>query len=39
MKGQAFVTFPKVKQSSEALEDTNGLMLHEKTMVIIFCEG
>lgn len=36
MKGQAFVTFPQVKQASEALEDTNGYILHDKPMVIAF---
>ncbi|XP_042892766.1 RNA-binding region-containing protein 3-like isoform X3 [Penaeus japonicus] len=36
MKGQAFVTFPSVKQASEALEDTNGFILKDKPMVVVF---
>lgn len=36
MKGQAFVTFPSVKQASEALEDTNGFILNDKPMVVAF---
>lgn len=36
MKGQAFITFPKVKQASEALEDVNGYILNDKPMVIAF---
>lgn len=36
MKGQAFITFPKVEQASEALEDVNGYILNDKPMVIAF---
>ncbi|ROT65826.1 RNA-binding region-containing protein 3 isoform X1 [Penaeus vannamei] len=36
MKGQAFVTFPSVEQASEALEDTNGFILKDKPMVVVF---
>lgn len=36
MKGQAFITFPNMKQASEALEDTNGFILNDKPMVVAF---
>lgn len=36
MKGQAFVTFPSEKQASEALTDTNGYILNDKPMVVVF---
>ncbi|KAK8740979.1 hypothetical protein OTU49_002806 [Cherax quadricarinatus] len=36
MKGQAFVTFPSIKQASEALEDTNGFILNDKPMVVVY---
>ncbi|XP_045616100.1 RNA-binding region-containing protein 3 isoform X1 [Procambarus clarkii] len=36
MKGQAFVTFPSVKQAIEALEDTNGFILNDKPMVVVY---
>ncbi|MPC28285.1 RNA-binding protein 40 [Portunus trituberculatus] len=36
MKGQAFITFPKKEQASEALEDVNGYILNDKPMVIAF---
>ncbi|KAK4297150.1 hypothetical protein Pmani_030410 [Petrolisthes manimaculis] len=36
MKGQAFVTFPTEKQAIEALNDTNGYILNDKPMVVVF---
>jgi len=36
MKGQAFVTFPNEEMALKALNDTNGLVLHEKPMIVQF---
>jgi len=36
MKGQAFVTFPNEEMALNALNDTNGFILHEKPMIVQF---
>ncbi|CAF3186273.1 unnamed protein product [Rotaria socialis] len=36
MKGQAFVTFPNEAMALQALNDTNGFILHEKPMIVQF---
>ncbi|CAF0835935.1 unnamed protein product [Adineta steineri] len=36
MKGQAFVTFPNEVMALNALNDTNGFILHEKPIVVQF---
>lgn len=36
MKGQAFVTLPNEDLATQALDDTNGYVLHEKPMVVQF---
>ena len=35
MKGQAFVGMPDGEMAAEALQDTNGYMLHGKPMVVV----
>lgn len=36
LRGQAFVTFPDVKTATQALENTNGYMLHDRPMAVHF---
>ena len=36
MKGQAFITFPKIEQAVKALEETNGYILNDKPIVVMF---
>lgn len=39
MKGQAFVTFPKVRIAETALYETNGYLLKERPMVVQFARA
>ncbi|CAD0201060.1 unnamed protein product [Chrysodeixis includens] len=39
MKGQAFVTFPKVRIAETALTETNGYLLKERPMVVQFARA
>lgn len=36
MKGQAFVSFPSVEQAIQALRQTNGYILNDKPLVVMF---
>ena len=36
MKGQAFITFPKIEQAEKALQETNGFILNDKPMVVMY---
>lgn len=39
MKGQAFITFNSVKSAQQALEETNGYVLKEKPLVVMFAKS
>ncbi|XP_076062558.1 RNA-binding region-containing protein 3-like [Oratosquilla oratoria] len=36
MKGQAFITFPSERQAKQALKDTNGYILKDRPMVVMY---
>lgn len=36
MRGQAFITFPSVRQASQAMSITHGYMLYEQPMIVAF---
>lgn len=39
MKGQAFITLPNVDRAREALNETNGVMLQGKPLVVHFARS
>lgn len=39
MKGQAFITFNTVESAHQALEETNGYVLKEKPLVVMFAKS
>lgn len=39
MKGQAFITFNTVDSAQQALEETNGFVLKEKPLVVMFAKS
>ncbi len=39
MKGQAFITLPSVVRAEKALEETNGVMLQGKPLVVTFARS
>lgn len=39
MKGQAFITFNTIESAVQALEETNGYVLKDKTLVVMFAKS